>query len=94
MQPEKAGAGPGVLSIGASPVMQSALGVAEELGKRASVTLRAEGDSIPNAVAVANIITEKMLSGRSALGGITLDTTEEPGIGKMTSTVQIVINRT
>ena len=55
--------------------------------------MKARGNSIPNAVAVANIITEKMLVGSTKVEKIKLDTLEEAGIGNMTSTVQIIIKK-
>ena len=57
------------------------------------ISLKARGNSIPNAVAVANIITEKMLVGSTKIEKINLDTVAEAGIGSMTSTVEIIINK-
>ena len=45
------------------------------------------------AVAVANIITEKMLVGSTKIEKINLDTVAEAGIGDMTSTVEIIIKK-
>jgi len=53
--------------------------------------LRAKGDSIPNAVAIANIITENMLKGNSKIDKISVDTEGAVGIGKMLSTIEIVL---
>lgn len=83
--------GDATVSIGNDPVMQSALDVLSLLGKSPRVVLRAKGNSIPNAVAVANIITEKMLNGNSKVQKITLDTDKAPGIGRMLSTIEIVL---
>ena len=47
----------------------------------------------PNAVAVANIITEKMMKGNSKTEKIILDTEAAAGIGSMTSTVEIILNK-
>ena len=81
------------IRIGNEPVMQSAVDVLSMLGNKTEVILRAKGNSIPNAVAVANIITEKMLKGNSKIQKITLDTESAAGIGKMTSTVEIILNK-
>ena len=81
------------ITIGNNPVMQSAVDVLSILGNKTQVTLRAKGNSIPNAVAVANIITEKMLKGNSKIGKIILDTESAAGIGKMTSTIEILLNK-
>ncbi len=82
-----------IINIGYDPVMQTAIDVLSVLGDKNKVILRARGNSIPNAVAVANIITEKMLSGNSKIQKITLDTVEAAGIGSMTSTVEIILNK-
>ena len=82
-----------IINIGNDPVMQSAVDVLSVLGNKDQVILRSRGNSIPNAVAVANIITEKMLKGNSKIEKITLDTESAAGIGKMTSTVEIILNK-
>ena len=82
-----------IINIGNDPVMQSAIDVLSLLGNRNKVILKSAGNSIPNAVAVANIITEKMLKGNSKVQKITLDTVSAAGIGKMTSTIEIILNK-
>jgi DNA-binding protein len=82
-----------IISIGNEPVMQSAIDVLSMLGSKNQVILKARGNSIPNAVAIANIITEKMLKGNSKVQKITLDTVEAAGIGSMTSTIEIILNK-
>lgn len=79
------------IRIGNDPVMQSALDVLSILGDKGKIILKARGNSIPNAVAVANIITEKMMKGNSKIGKIILDTESAAGIGSMTSTVEIIL---
>ena len=82
-----------IINIGNDPVMLLAIDVLSVLGKKNRVILRAKGNSIPNAVAVANIITEKMLKGNSKVGKITVDTVAAAGIGSMISTVEIILNK-
>ena len=82
-----------IITIGNDPVMLLAVDVLSVLGKKNRVILRAKGNSIPNAVAVANIITEKMLKGNSKVGKITVDTVAAAGIGSMISTVEIILNK-
>ena len=72
-------------------VMKSALDVLEKIPLQKKIILKAEGDLIPNAVAIANIITEKMLNGNSKIEKITLDTDAAAGIGRMTSTIEIIL---
>ena len=82
-----------IIQIGNYPVMESAIDVLTILGKKNKVILKSKGNSIPNAVAVANIITEKMLKGNSKVEKITLDTVAAAGIGDMTSTIEIILNK-
>jgi len=82
-----------IFDIGNEPVMQSAVEVLSLLGNKKQVILKSKGNSIPNAVAVANIITEKMLKGNSKVQKITLDTVAAAGIGNMTSTIEIILNK-
>jgi len=82
-----------IINIGNDPVMLLAVDVLSVLGSRNQVILKARGNSIPNAVAIANIITEKMLKGNSKVQKIILDTVEAAGIGRMTSTVEIILKK-
>ena len=54
-------------------VMTSSLDVLTTLSSSKRVVLIAKGDLIPNAVAVANIVTENMLKGNSKIQEIKLD---------------------
>ena len=80
-----------VFTVEKKPVMLEAVDVMTMLRKSKKAILRAKGDSIPNAVAVANIITEKMLKGDSKVEKISVDTDGAVGIGKMLSTIEIVL---
>ena len=80
-----------IIQIGNYPVMESAVEVLSILGNKKKVILQSRGNSIPNAVAVANIITEKMLEGNSKIQKINLDTVSAAGIGDMTSTIEIIL---
>ena len=82
-----------IINIGNDPVMLTAVDVVSKLMNQNEVILKARGNSIPSAVAVANIITEKMLVGRTKVKKINLDTVAKAGIGDMTSTVEIIIKR-
>ena len=79
------------IKIGNYPVMESAIEVLSILGKKKKVILQSRGNSIPNAVAIANIITEKLLKGNSKVQKINLDTVSAAGIGDMTSTIEIIL---
>ena len=82
-----------IINIGNDPVMLTAVDVLSKLMIKNQIILKARGQSIPNAVAVANIITEKMLKDISKVEKINLDTVAEAGIGNMTSTVEIIIKK-
>jgi archaea-specific DNA-binding protein len=81
------------INIGNDPVMLTAVDVVSKLMNQNKISLKARGNSIPSAVAVANIIIEKMLVGSTKIEKINLDTVAEAGIGNMTSTVEIIIKK-
>ena len=81
------------INIGNDSVMLTAVDVVSKLMNQNKISLKSRGNSIPNAVAVANIITEKMLVGVAKIEKINLDTVAEAGIGDMTSTVEIIIKK-
>ena len=62
-----------VIHVGNEPVMQTALNLLNEFSTMKKIILVAKGEQIPNAVAIANIITENMLKGNSKIDGILLD---------------------
>ena len=82
-----------IINIGNEPVMLTAVDVVSKLINQDRIILKAIGNSIPSAVAVANIITEKMLKGTTQVEKINLDTVAKAGIGDMTSTVEIIITK-
>ena len=90
---ESKGQGQTEINIGNDPVMLTAVDVVSKLMIQDKISLKARGNAIPSAVAVANIITEKMLVGRVKIEKINLDTVAEAGIGDMTSTVEIIIKK-
>jgi len=82
-----------IFNVRNEPVMMEAINVISLLGKSNKAILRAKGNSIPNAVAIANIITEKMLKGNTKIQNIILDTDMPAGIGKMLSTIEIILQK-
>ncbi len=75
------------------PIMQSALDALLILGKHKQITIRAKGNSIPNAVAVANIITENMLKGNSKIHKITVDSEPIQELGRALSNIEIILKK-
>ena len=72
-------------------VMISAVDVLSVLSSNKKVILMAKGDLIPNAVAVANIVTENMLKGNSSIQDIKLDSVISEESGQMTSNIEITL---
>ena len=82
-----------VIVIHSDPVMQSALDVISVLGKLGEITIRSKGNSIPNAVAVANIITENILKGNSKIHKITVDSEPIQEMGRTISSIEIIVRK-
>ena len=82
-----------VIDIDNAPIMESVFDVLTVLQNTDHVILKSNGNSIPNAVAVANIITEDVLKDKSKVQKILLDTLSAAGIGKMTSTIEILLEK-
>ncbi len=82
-----------VIDIHNDPIMQSALDILSILGEHKEVTIRAKGNSIPNAVAVANIITENMLKGNSRIHKITVDSEPIQELGRASSNIKIILKK-
>ena len=72
-------------------VMMSALDVSTALSASKRVVLMAKGNLIPNAVAVANIVTENLLKGNSKIDNIKLDSDISEEDGQMISNIEIVV---
>jgi len=83
-----------VIVIYSDPVMQSALDAISILGKLGEITIRSKGNSIPNAVAVANIITENIMKGNSKIHKITVDSEPIQELGRTTSNIEIILRKT
>jgi len=82
-----------VLHIGDKPITIYALDVVSALAKNERIILRSTGKYIPNAVAAANIVTDELLKKGARVQKILLDTEEEPGIGSMTSTIELFMDK-
>jgi len=72
-------------------VMTSALDVITAMSSTKRIVLKAKGDLIPNAVAVANIVTENMLKGNSKIQNIELDSVISEEDGQMISNIEIIL---
>jgi len=76
------------------PVMPCAVNVLSKIGKSNKLILKAKGNAIPNAVAIANIITEKFLNGNSKVQKVTVDSEVLENMGKMISMIEIILVKT
>ena len=74
------------------PVMKTALEVLTILTNTDVIRIKGKGETCPTAVAVANIITENMLKGKSKTGKITVDS-DIVDNGYMISTIEIIIKK-
>ena len=85
---------PYIYRVRNEPIMQAALDVFTMINKHSKGILLAKGNSIPNAVAIANIIVEKMLHGSCSVEHIKLDSENTNAFGKrMLSTIEISITK-
>ena len=75
------------------PVMKTAVEALSVLGKTKRLTVIGKGESCPNAVAVSNILTQKMLKGNSKIEKITVDS-EIDDDGRMISIIEIIVLKT
>ena len=75
------------------PVMKTAVEALSALGKTRRLTIIGKGESCPIAVAVSNILTQKMLKGNSKIEKITVDS-EINDDGRMISIIEIVVIKT
>jgi len=82
-----------VIVIYDDPVMQSALDAISILGKYGEITIKAKGNSIPNAVAVGNIITENIMKGNSKIHRITVDSEPIQELGRTLSNIKIILRK-
>ena len=82
-----------VMEIRNDPVMQSALDALAIFGKYNELTIKAKGNSIPNAVAVANILKDNMLKGKSKIRKITVDSEPIQEMGRTMSNIEIILEK-
>ena len=79
--------------VGNDPIMQSATDALMLLSKVGKIYVKAEGNLIPNAVAIANIIVENFLKNNSKIELITLDSEISSVDGTMISNIEIILSK-
>ena len=85
--------GESIIEIHNDPVMPTALDAISILGKMGEITIRSKGNAIPNAVAVANIITENIMKGNSKIEKITVDSEPIQELGRTRSNIEIILKK-
>ena len=85
-----------IVTIHQQDIVPCALDLLSDLVKYKTVTLVATGESIPTAVAVANIVTENMMKGNSKILDIVVDSedTHEKSGPSMVSIIKITVAKT
>ena len=83
-----------VIEIHNDPVMNSALDAISFFGKYEEITLKAKGNSIPNAVAVANIIIENIMKNNTKIQKIKVDSEPIQEVGRTQSNIEITLKKT
>lgn len=85
-----------IVTIYHQDIVPCALDLLSDLVKYKTVTLVASGQSIPTAVAVANIVTENMMKGNSKILDIIVDSedTHEKSGPSMVSIIKITLAKT
>lgn len=83
-----------IFEIRKEPAMQLALDLISPLGENKEITLRGKGNSIANAITVANIITTSLLKGKSKIHKTTVDSDPIREMGGLQSTIEIVLKIT
>ena len=72
-------------------IMEIAIDVMELVLKFGRIYLKAKGEFIPNAVSIANIITENYLNNTSRIEKINLDSEFLENGSKLLSTIEIIL---
>ena len=73
------------------PIMQSATDALFILSKFGKISIKAKGADIPNAVSIANIITDNFLKNNSKVDKINLDSKISNKDGRMISNIEIIL---
>jgi len=82
-----------VYEIQKEPVMLQALEVVSNLGKNEEITITGKGDSIPDAVTVANILTNNLLKGNSKIHQTMVGSEPISEMGRMLSNITIILRK-
>ena len=82
-----------VYEVQKEPVMLQALEVLSNLGKNEEITITGKGDSIPDAITVANILTNNLLKGNSEIRQTMVGSEPISEMGRMLSNITIILRK-
>ncbi len=82
-----------VFEVHKGPVMLQAIEALGVLGKNEEITLVGSGDSIPDAITVANILTNNLLKGNSKIHQTIVGSEPINQMGSVRSTISIVLRK-
>jgi DNA-binding protein len=82
-----------VFEINHESAMAKALDLISPFCENNQIVLSAKGDSIPNAITVANIITESLLKGKSTVYKVTVNSDQIKKMGSLQSTIKIILKK-
>ena len=80
-----------IFEIGKEPNFVKALELAYPLAKSGEITLKAKGEFIPNAITVANILTQRILKDKCKVHKVTVDSEPIVSMGSFNSVIEIVL---
>ena len=80
-----------IFEIGKEPNLVKALELAYPLSKSGEITLKAKGEFIPNAITVANILTQRILKDKCKVHKVTVDSEPIVSMGSFNSVIEIVL---
>jgi DNA-binding protein len=80
-----------IFEIRQEPNLIKALELAYPLSKSGQITLKAKGEFIPNAITVANILTQRILKNKCKVHKVTVDSEPIVTMGSFNSIIEIVL---
>lgn len=80
-----------VFEIGSEPNLVKALELVYPLSKSGEITLKGKGEFIPNAITVANILTQRVLKNKCKVSKVTVDSEPIVSMGSFNSIIEIIL---
>jgi len=80
-----------IFEIGSEPNLVKALELVYPLSKNGEITLKAKGEFIPNAITVANILTQRVLKNKCMVSKVTVDSEPIVSMGSFNSIIEIIL---